>query len=67
MLKGSFEEKKIKKDKRKVTDYIKKNVPMNKFGNVENIIDMIYFIINQKNNFLNGSLLTIDGGQTKSL
>jgi 3-oxoacyl-[acyl-carrier protein] reductase len=67
MFEGSVWEKKIKKNKIVVKNYIKKNVPLNKFGEVENIVDMIYYIINQKNNFMNGSILTIDGGQTKSL
>ena len=67
MFKGSVWDKKIKKNKKNVKDYIKKNVPSNQFGNIEAILDMINYIINQKNNFLNGSLLTLDGGQTKSL
>jgi 3-oxoacyl-[acyl-carrier protein] reductase len=67
MFKGSVWDKKIKKNKKNVKDYIKKNVPSNQFGNIEAIIDMINYIINQKDNFLNGSLLTLDGGQTKSL
>lgn len=67
MFKGSVWDKKIKLNKKNVRNYIKKNVPSNQFGNIEAILDMINYIINQKNNFLNGSLLTLDGGQTKSL
>jgi NAD(P)-dependent dehydrogenase (short-subunit alcohol dehydrogenase family) len=67
MFKGSVWDKKMKLNKKNVRNYIKKNVPSNQFGNIEAILDMINYIINQKNNFLNGSLLTLDGGQTKSL
>lgn len=67
MFNGSVWDKKMKKNKRNVKNYIKKNVPINQFIKADSIMDMIYYIINQKNNFLNGSLLTLDGGQTKSL
>ena len=67
MFKGSVWDKKMKLNKKNVRNYIKKNVPSNQFGNIEAILDMINYIINQKNNFLNGSLLTLDVGQTKSL
>lgn len=67
MFNGSVWDKKMKKNKRNVKNYIKKNVPINQFGKADSIIEMIYYIIKQKNNFLNGSLLTLDGGQTKSL
>ena len=67
MFKDSVCDKKIKKNKKNVINYIKKNVPINRFGSVDDIVNVISYIINQKNNFLNGSLITIDGGQTKSL
>ena len=67
MFNGSVWDKKMKKNKRDVKNYIKKNVPINQFGKADSIMEMIYYIIKQKNNFLNGSLLTLDGGQTKSL
>ena len=67
MFKDSVWDKKIKKNKKNVINYIKKNVPINRFGSVDDIVNVISYIINQKNNFLNGSLITIDGGQTKSL
>ena len=67
MFNGSVWDKKMKKNKKNVKNYIKKNVPINQFVKADSIMDMIYYIINQKNNFLNGSLLTLDGGQTKSL
>lgn len=67
MFNGSVWDKKMKNNKRKVKNFIKKNVPINQFGETDSIMNMIYYIIDQNNNFLNGSLITLDGGQTRSL
>lgn len=66
LFEGSTWQKKLKKNSKKTKNYIQENVPMNKFGNVENIFSMCRAISEDPSNFLTGSLFTIDGGQTKS-
>ena len=62
---GSLWRKKIEKNRLKTKKYIKKNVPINKFGSIDDIFSLIKAIIYNKSQFLTGSILISDGGQTK--
>ena len=64
---GSTWHKKMIKNSRKTKKYIKENVPINKFGNVEDIFSLCKTLSDDTSNYLTGSLFKIDGGQTKSL
>lgn len=54
---------KLKKNKKKVENYIKKNVPLNSFCQPNQILSLCNFLINQEGNFFQGSNIVIDGGQ----
>ena len=56
-------DKKIKKNKIQTLNYIKKNVPMNKFCRPKDIAELINFILNSQNNIVTGSNFVIDGGE----
>ena len=60
---GNNWHKKIKTKKKQTLDYIKKNVPMNKFCTPEDIAEAIKLILNSKNNTMTGSNIVIDGGE----
>lgn len=66
MFKNSLWERKLKKNKNKTLNYIKSNVPMNKFGNPDLIIDVINLLIKKDSKFITGSNIVLDGGQTIS-
>ena len=57
----------MKHKKNKTLNYIKRNVPLNNFGNPLDIVSMIEFLESEKSSFITGSLIRIDGGQTKSI
>ena len=63
-FKGSIWEKKIKKNKSLVKNYIKSNVSLNKFGTINDIFNMCKFLSSDSNQFMNGSTIVLDGGQT---
>ncbi len=65
-FKGSTWEKKIKKNRFKTIKYINKNVPSKKFGSPEDIFLICEMLCNNTSGFINGSLITVDGGQTLS-
>lgn len=65
MFEGSLWDKKIKNNPARVKKYIKENVPMNKFGSLDDIFNMCDFIFSKSSNFVTGSTFIIDGGQTK--
>jgi 3-oxoacyl-[acyl-carrier protein] reductase len=63
---GSTWDKEINKDERLTKEYIKNNVPLNKFGSTDDIAQLVQYIISEKSSFLTGSNLVIDGGQNNS-
>jgi len=56
--------KKIIKNKNKVKNYIKKNVPTNKFCNPEEVFMLCDYLFNNKNSNFLGSNIVLDGGQS---
>ena len=63
-FKGSTWEKKINKNSKEVNNYIKQNVPLNKIGTPKDISDMVLYLSSKSSNFITGSNIVIDGGQT---
>jgi len=61
---GSIWDKKMKKSKKNTLKYVKENVPLNKFGFPKDIANAVFFLSSDENNFISGSNLLIDGGQT---
>ena len=66
LFSGSVWEKKIKQNSKKVKNYIKKNVPMNKLGSIDEIFNICDYIVSKSSKFVTGSTFVIDGGQTKN-
>ena len=46
----------------KVNKFVKKYIGVERIGKAEDLIDFINLIISSKNNFMNGSIVRIDGG-----
>ena len=55
---------KKKSNKKKVMNYIKKNVPLNNFCKPEQIYELCNLLIDDKGSFFQGSNIVMDGGQT---
>ena len=49
-----------------VLDYIRAEVPQNRFGSVEEIADVAVFLSSDRAAFVTGACWTVDGGQTRS-
>jgi 3-oxoacyl-[acyl-carrier protein] reductase len=64
MFKGSTWWKKINKNKKLVNRIIKNTVPLNKFALPADISEMVKYLVSEKGNFINGAIITTDGGQT---
>lgn len=64
---GSVWDKKMKKNKKATKDLIKKTVPLNKFGSVNDITSMVSYLVSKKSEFITGANFVIDGGQTIKL
>ena len=63
---GSVWFKKMKKSPKTVKSMLKDNVPLDKFGSPEDVANMVVWLASDVSNFVTGSVMTIDGGQTRS-
>ena len=62
LFKGSTWEKKIKKNKNNVKKITNSTVPLRRFGSRNDIAELVNYLISGKANYLNGSIITVDGG-----
>ena len=66
MFPGSTWEKKIAENPEKVDAMLKNEVPLQSFGNIEDIANIIVFLTSNRAKFVNGANWVVDGGQTRS-
>jgi 3-oxoacyl-[acyl-carrier protein] reductase len=62
-LGGSWDQK-VKQDSKSVSNLIKSNVPMKRFGTPNEVSDAAVFLCSKRASFISGSVLVVDGGQT---
>ena len=55
--------KKLNTNKSKVKKLIKETVPLNRFGTTGDISYLVSYLISKKEDFINGSIFIVDGGQ----
>ena len=65
-IKNGTWDQKTKKSPELVNDLLKNHVPLNRFGKPEEVADLALYLSSIKADFITGSCITIDGGQTKS-
>jgi 3-oxoacyl-[acyl-carrier protein] reductase len=63
---GGVWEKKKHQDEQKVLNYIHSTVPLDMFGDPEDIGCLCVFLASKRAKFITGSVIVADGGQTKS-
>lgn len=61
---GSVWDKKMQISAESVDSMLKKNIPLQRFGTVEDIANMAAYLASNKSAFMTGSIVVIDGGQT---
>ncbi len=59
---GYIETDMVKKMDEKILDGIKKTIPMRRFGQVEEVADLVLFLVSDKARYITGQAFTIDGG-----
>jgi 3-oxoacyl-[acyl-carrier protein] reductase len=64
LFKGGNWDNKLNQNKEGVLDMIERNVPLNCFGSPEDIGNAVAFLSSSNANFVTGSNLVVDGGQT---
>lgn len=65
-IKNGTWDQKSKNSPELVDNLLKNHVPLNRFGKPEEVADLALYLSSIKADFITGSCITIDGGQTKS-
>lgn len=63
---GGSWEKKLAERREFFEDYIRTEVPLNRFGTPQEIADASVFLASPRASFITGEVLVVDGGQTRS-
>jgi 3-oxoacyl-[acyl-carrier protein] reductase len=63
---GSWDER-AKKDPQGIADFIKREMPLGRFGTVEEIANVVSFLVSGKASLVTGACINVDGGQSRSL
>jgi 3-oxoacyl-[acyl-carrier protein] reductase len=63
---GGTWDKKLQNDKNGTLEKIEQQVPLKRFGQVEEVADATLFLASPKASFITGACLVVDGGQTRS-
>ena len=63
---GSWDER-AQKDPQGIAEFIKKEMPLGRFGTVEEVANVVTFLVSEKASLVTGACINIDGGQSRSL
>ena len=67
LFEGGTWERKLAERREFFEQYVKAEVPLQRFGRPEEIADAIVFLASGRASFITGACLVVDGGQTRSL
>lgn len=67
LVPGGAWDSRLQNDPESISNMIRLNVPLNRFGNPHEIADAIMFLSSPRSAFTTGSVFRVDGGQTVSI
>ena len=56
----------MKENPHKVKEMLINEVPLQRFGNIEDVSNVVVFLASERAKFINGANWVVDGGQTRS-
>ena len=63
---GSWDER-CKKEPEAMADFVSRNLPLGRFGSVEEIGNAAAFLVSERASWVTGACFNVDGGQSRSL
>jgi 3-oxoacyl-[acyl-carrier protein] reductase len=64
---GGSWDKRYKQDPEKIEEFIAQNIPIGRFGTVEEVANVVCFLASDKSSLVTGSSINVDGCQSRSL
>jgi 3-oxoacyl-[acyl-carrier protein] reductase len=63
---GSWDER-AKKDPQGIAEFVKREIPLGRFGTVEEVANVVTFLVSEKASLVSGACINVDGCQSRSL
>lgn len=60
-------EKSLRENPKEIEEFVKRDLPLGRFGTSEEIANVVVFVCSEKASLLNGVSIPVDGGQGKSI
>lgn len=60
-------EKSLRENPKEIEEFVKRDLPLGRFGTSEEIANVVVFVCSEKASLLNGVSIPVDGGQSKSI
>ncbi len=64
---GGSWDRRVKADPEGMKTFVEQNLPIGRFGTVEEVADVATFLVSERASLVTGTCLNVDGGQSKSL
>jgi len=64
---GGSWDKRCMDDPQGMKEFVKNNMPIRRFGKVEEVADVVTFLASDRASFVTGTCMNVDGGQSRSL
>lgn len=64
---GGSWDRRVKEQPEKMKEFVEANLPIGRFGRVEEVADTVAFLVSERASLITGACLNVDGGQSHSL
>ncbi|SHK10851.1 SDR family NAD(P)-dependent oxidoreductase [Rhodothermus profundi] len=64
---GGSWDRRLQEDPEGTRQFIAQNIPMGRFGTVEEVADVVTFLVSERARWVTGACINVDGGQSRSL
>ena len=64
---GGSWHKRREADPEGIARFVERNLPLGRFGNLDEVADFVAFMVSERASLLTGSCVNVDGGQSRSL